>query len=163
MGSRPLTIAIAAAALLVVSLGVDASMNRSLSLDVREDDGAWRTIGSDAPYTHARPVPVEQAGVSAAANDTITLRLRVDNGYPWAYDERYRVFFNGRELASGTLEAGARGEGESVFTVPAKPFWDTMSQRPPGEPAPQVAYAHVEVYVDGKTVYGNFQIHEASA
>jgi hypothetical protein len=162
MGVKPLVVAAVAAVLLVVSIGVDAAMNRTLALDAREDDGAWRAIGGE-PRLETRPVPVGSTIVMAGPDDNVTLRVRVDNGYPFAYDESYRVFFNGREIASGTLRAEPRGEGESVFTVPARPFWDATGRPVPGEPRPNVTYANVEVYAGSRVLYGHFQLQEARA
>lgn len=119
--SRPLAVAVAATALLVVVLGADASMDRSLHVDQRDAGGGWATVASQGEVPerdrYAYPIgPV--AGQPVARNDSIPMRVRVENGYPLAFDETYVVRVNGAEVARGTLAAPARGSGASEFLVP---------------------------------------------
>lgn len=163
MGIQPLAIAAVAAALLVASIAVDASMNRYVELDV-QDDGAFVRVATSEPYTtQARPQPYGEIVVDAGPNDTVTMRVRVDNGYAWGFSETYRAYVNGREVASGTLTAPARGEGEATFTFAASVAWqDFGPRRQPGETSPRTVYPSVEVRAGSEAVYASLTLREAS-
>lgn len=151
MPSRPLVVAIIASVALVALLAADASMNRTLALDQRVGDG-WRTVAAE-PMTHDRPFVA--APDSVAANETLTFRLRVENGHPWSYSESYRVYANGLEVASGTLEAPARGDGESTFNVRAAAA-GAAERGPPGG----AGYLELQVRIDDQYLYAGLEVRQ---
>lgn len=120
--SRPLAIAALAGVLLVLVVGADATMDRSLHVERREDDGAWRALASEGE------VPLEERALAFGPgvvrvedrNATLDLRVRVANGYPWGFDEEYVARVNGAEVARGRVEAPPRSTGTSEFTVPVQ-------------------------------------------
>ncbi|GEM_PF-4482029 len=156
MASRALLVAAIAGVLLVVSIGVDAAMNRSWTLDVQTPEG-WRTLGTQGVSGGPRgaepltPLAVER-------NGTIHLRVTVDNGYVWTYDETYKAFVNGAEVARGTLHAPARSSGTAEFDVPARLAFTDASA--PKGPAP--GGLSLEVHAGSAALYGFLSVQEAS-
>lgn len=165
--SRALTIAVVAIVLLIVSITVDATMNRSYAVDVK-DNGDWRTVAStprgDGRYSVAEPVGY--GSVPVAPNGTVELRLRADNGYPFALDQHYLVRFNGAIAAEGDIHAPARGTGESAFNLSAAKIFaaggPVKGPDAAGAGSPRTASANFDVEVGGKSVYVYFNIQEAS-
>lgn len=159
MGSRALWVAGVAGALLLVVLTVDATMNRTYTIDVHDGTG-WRTVGTDDHQSETRAAkPVAYFGpVNASANDTLRMRLTLDNGYPWSASETFTVTYNDREFARGTVEAAGRSLGEAEFSIPAAPFYASMGASPTKEPATVSAFVNVEV--DGRYVYASFELKE---
>src|SRR5581483_6628648 len=103
MASRALLVAAIAGVLLVVSIGVDAAMNRSWTLDVQTPEG-WRTLGTQGVSGGPRgaepltPLAVER-------NGTIHLRVTVDNGYGWPSGGPYTAWLERRSRGRGSLHA----------------------------------------------------------
>ena len=124
--------ALAAGALLLVVLTVDATMNRTYTVDVHDGTG-FRTIAiepnTNGDFYAARPAVGYFGAINATANDTLRFRLTLDNGYPWSASETFQVDFNGAELARGTISAPARSTGETEFTLPAAPFFAAYPSR----------------------------------
>ena len=164
MASRPLAVAAVASALLVARLVADASMNRAVHVDVREA-GGWRPVASD-PYvfdeTSRAPSPYGRNLLGA--NETVEMRLRVDNGYPWAYGETFRAYVNGVEVASGALYAPARGEGEATFSFSAS---SAAAASEPGSragpDAPAVRSLVLFVEAGDARLEAYFEVQEGSA
>lgn len=134
-------------------------MNRTVILD-RQVGGGWRLVASDPPTYEAKPLePVGRGTERAQANETLEFRLRVDNGYPWSYSERYRVFSNGLEVASGTLEAGARSEGEAAFTVRAEgAHAGEQTKDPSGAAVPVFTSMSIEVLVGNSHLFAYVEV-----
>lgn len=160
MASRPLVVAVVAMGLLVLSVGFEVVFHRSYAVDVQASDG-WLTIGATGsePYTLAKPGETSGgAVVQASRNDTLTFRLRVDNGYPWSHSEDYDVRVNGVIVAEGKLEADARSEGTSTFEVRAAVFFQGAAVEPAR--APGVQFGYLDVQVGSAFVYASFQVQE---
>jgi hypothetical protein len=163
--SRPLAIAIVGMALLAVSITVDVAMNRTYYVDVR-DDGAWRTVGQSASAEHgmARPAYVDApyGSIIVEPNGTLELRLRAENGYPWALSEEYHVIVNGVSAAQGSITAPANGAGESAFTLSAASLLAMGAPTKPVDGSARVSFVYFNVDVDGKAFGANLQVQEAS-
>lgn len=160
MASRPLIVATVAGVLLVALLVADATMNRALFLDVRDGEG-WRQIASDGYHeSDARAHPVGARVVDA--NDTVEMRLRVDNTYAWAYEDTYRAYANGVEIASGIIQAPARGQGEAVFSFAARAAADEAGGRAAPD-APDTRVLFISVDVGGYWLYTDLEVRGASA
>jgi len=162
MGSRALLTAGIAAGLLVVVLVADSTMNRTYALDVQVD-GAWRTL-AEHPYRYdeSRPYVGLNGDLEANRSEEIRFRLRVDNGYPWAMDETFRVYENGDEVASGQVAAPAQGETTAEFTIPADRILGRNAVSPEGEKFP-VGSANIQVDVDGESVNAFVSVREVTA
>ena len=160
--SRPLVVAVTAMALLVASVGFEVLFHRTYQLDVRTDDG-WMTIGTSGdPYGVARPRETQGGGVvRASSDDTLTFRLRVDNGYPWSMSEAYDVRVGGVIVAEGTIAAAGRGDGESTFTVRAATLF-SQSGRSPDVEGKNITFAYVDVAVERVYLSGTFQLEEVA-
>lgn len=157
MASGALVTAGVAAALLVVVLGVDVAMTTTYTLDVWTGT-AWREIVTDPYPMDTFRVGPEQAIVSANASDDVRFRLRVDNGYPWGTKDDYRVLHASEEVATGTIEAGARGSDEEEFTIAA----DRLLRGGGFTGEPKVAgttdvYVSLYVEVDGDPIFSQYQ------
>ena len=129
MASRPLIVAGVAAALLVVVLAADLSFNRSYALDLRQDD-AWVQV-AEFPYSlysEARPV---DDGHRVDPNGTVEMRVRVDNGYPLAFSERFALYVGGTRVGDGIITAPASGAGEAIVTFPASALFRESDPRAP--------------------------------
>jgi len=151
-------VAIVAAALFVVVLSADATMNRTYSVQVETPEG-WREAGTTA--SNYEPYRVGSAEVSANRSDTLRFRLLADNGFLWPLDDTYRVYVNGIEVASGDIDAGARSVGEAEFTLTAERLLSQFG--PASKEAPQFMYASFEVRVGNEVpVYVNVGIREVS-
>ncbi len=151
-GSSSLTVAVVAGILLVVVVGVDASMTRTLELDVETEEG-FSLIATSAEEAAPRGLaPV----VEANRTDEVGFRLSVDNGYAWAYDEEFSVYTGGERIASGTLEAPRSSMGETFFEVSAETFLAATGPRDePGQ-----THASVEVDLEGTWLWGSFILRE---
>ena len=117
MPSRALSVAIGASVLLVAVVAVDASMNRVYHVEAFLE-GRWIQVATHpvTDETYARGYP-SFVTFDVNASDDVRVRLRVDNGYPWAFEERFDVLVNGEYLFDGTLTAAARSEGVAETTV----------------------------------------------
>lgn len=162
--SRPLAIAIAAGALLVVVLVADAQMDRSVHVDARDEQGGWVTLASagevpqDDRYRAMAPAPIRVE----SANSTVTLRVRVENGYPWGYDKAFVAYADGVEVARGRLASGARDSGTTEFTVPVSrvvgsQYGKTMEPTPTGGNGPTY-FANVQVTLGRQQLYAGFSL-----
>lgn len=157
----PLAVAAVAGILLVVVLGVDASMNRTYRLEVQAVDG-WKTV-AEGPVggEHYGRAIYSLAPVTVADNTSVTFRVTVDNGYAWGFSEPYEVLSQGRVVAAGVVEAPARGAGAEQFTLNA------AQVREPGGYGPERATGgellFLELRIDGEYLYGETVIQEASA
>lgn len=120
--TRPLSVALAAAVLLVVVVGADATMDRSLHLDRQDADGAWVTLasGGEIPPEERYKMFADPTVRADDVNATLTMRVRVENGYPWSYDEAFVAYAQGVEVARGRVEAEPRGAGATEFEVPLR-------------------------------------------
>lgn len=153
---RPLTIAAVATVLLVTVLAVDLTYNRTLTLELRQDDG-WVPLSSTGePHDRIGP-----RALRVDANETLTFRLRVDNDMPFAYEEPYRVYHFGTLVAEGTLTAPASEEGVTTFTLNATALIDDGRGGPPTEQ--DIHFASLEVEVGDEMLFGSFEIREAGA
>lgn len=160
MASRPLMVAAVAGALLLVVVGVDASVNRTFALSLRhegEDVVVARSFSEDGPYP-ARPVPAQYF---IDPNSTLLFTLRVDNEYPWAFEEPYHVQVNGRPVADGTLRAGALQSGEATFEVPAGEAFEQPGAD--GRQPPSSSFVNVWVQVGDQSLYADFSIARPEA
>ena len=156
MGVKPLTVAIAAMALLVASVGFEVVFDRTFTLAVETGTG-YAQIGASSRAGYAKPIDTRAGGdVRANESDALRFRLEVDNGYPWSFSEAYDVRVNGIIVAEGILEAPARGAGEATFEVPASAFLAHAPQDVGAIPA------YLEIQVGEEFVSGNFQIQEVS-
>lgn len=156
--STALVTAAAAAALLVVVVGVDAAVNREFFVDV-ESGGGWLTVVSSPPFRQEERVVFE--GVRVNLSQPVEFRLRVDNGYPWAYSEAFRVRDAGVIVNEGRLEAPAGGEGSATFSVPPQRF--TGGQDCPETPAGRCGFVSLGLDVGGTELYVSFPVREASS
>lgn len=162
--SRPLAVALVAAVLLVVVVGADASMDRSVHVDREEEDGAWVTLASAGevpPEEHYRVHPDGGPARVEDRNGTVTLRVRVENGYPWGYAEDYVAYAQDVEVARGRLVAEPRSSGASEFEVPAQRIAGTMEPKPVPENATGRAdtyFGMVEVRVGGRTLFASLRV-----
>lgn len=152
--SRGLIVALSAAVLLILVVGVDASMTRTVELQVEDGDG-WRTIGTTG---EDHPPRLDHAAVEKNRSDEVAFRLTVDNGYAWAYDEAFTVHAMGPQVASGTLTADARGQGEATFQVPVSSLLG-QGDRPMREPWP----VNLETNVGSDWIYASLQIREVAS
>jgi len=158
--SRPLFVAIVAGVALAVSIGVDATINRTYHLSVQEN-GGWRELASD-PYTATKAVPFGPDAVVAGPNDNVTFQLRVENGYPWAASASWEARVNGVSYARGTLDAPGRGEGEATFSIPAKVWWSNgAAPEPKPVGARNTTFGSIEVVVAGHALGAGFTLTEA--
>lgn len=163
--SRPLAIAIVAMSLLVVSVGFEVLVQRTFALDVRVGD-EWRTLAvsetSNDPY---RTTPVGATDpIVANASDTLTFRVRVDNGYPWAYSEHYYVSsWRGSTIADGELTAPGRGYGEATFSLVLGRIMSEGALTPEGGPK-SAGYrsANLNVNLDEVYLSASFDVQEVS-
>ncbi|MEA3199942.1 MAG: hypothetical protein QOE90_1370 [Thermoplasmata archaeon] len=155
--SRPLLVALVAGALLVVSIGADALMNRSYVLEVKDGAGGWHAIATSASEGGvARPVAQPTINVSGAG--AVDFRLRETNGYLWPSSTPWEATVNGASFAHGTLSSPPRGEGEVTFSIPTSTWRDAQ---PKVAGAPPGTFANVEVTAGSAQLYGTFQL-EAS-
>jgi len=148
MTNKALITALVAFGLFVVTIAADASMNRSFALDASDGKGGW-ILGADHGDATSRPTGTPGA-IPYQENDTIDLRLRVENGYPWAFSEAYSVRYNGVEVASGTLQADARATGTSTFR------FDTsrLDSGPQGrDNAVKSAFVYLEITIGSTVIY----------
>src|SRR5687768_6451880 len=167
MGLKPLAVAGAAAVLLALVLGVDATMNRVYTVDIWTGD-AWRAIAEfPQPAEPMRSKPmVGGATVDANRSDTLRFRVTVDNAYWWAFSEDYSVYHDSDEIASGELAAGARSRGEAEFTMPAARVigsggyvTEYREPVPPGTKG-NVTNAGLQVFVGNEQLWPNFNVRE---
>jgi hypothetical protein len=164
--SRALIIAVVGMALLVVSITVDVNVNRAFYVDAK-DAGEWRTVGELGAHEFERPyaTPIGPYGaIVVPPNGSLDMRVRVDNGYPWAYAQHYVVLVNGAQAASGELTAPARGMGEAAFSLPASKLYATAGPdcRGASDVKIKCGYPSIVVMLGTKSVYANVQVQEAS-
>src|SRR5581483_1013613 len=132
-----------AAALLVVSIGADALMNRTYVLEVQDGAGGWHVLARSQP---ARGLAVPAGGlVVNATNGSVAFRLRETNTYLWASSTPWEARVDGASFAHGTLSSPARGEGEATFAVPTSAWSATQTKAPEGAPAGTFASVEVDV------------------
>lgn len=161
MAIRPLTVAAAAAALLVATLVVDASMNREVKLEAR-DGATWRTVLEDPVGEVYRGPPPSYAPLEVDPNGTLEMRVQFDNGYPWTWSEEYAVLANGREIARGHVDAPPRAVGEASFTVPVRDLIDPGAYPAFPKEDQRYAYPSLELVVGSKHHYGNLVLEATS-
>jgi hypothetical protein len=159
----PLAVAAVSGILLMVVLGVDATVNRSYAVDV-EGTGGWQTVAQGPvqdEYAFVR-YPFATGAVEVEDNASVTFRVRGENGYPWAMSERYTVYGSGAVVAEGILTAPARGSGESEFTLDVARLASGPYGQPKlaGDPADRI---YLELRVGGETLYGEVAVREAGA
>jgi len=162
---QPLIVAGVAAALLVVVVGVDVAIDRSFVLELKTAPDEWTQIASTQMHERyvSVPRPYAEAQMPVNRTDTLEFRLRVENDYPWALDERFEVYSHGQKLAEGRLQAPAGGAGQATFEVTVARLMDGQGYMPsPERGAPQLYSLYVEVYVDGQYVSGSFAVREVS-
>ncbi|HVM45646.1 MAG TPA: hypothetical protein VM582_06895 [Candidatus Thermoplasmatota archaeon] len=165
MASSALITAGVAAALLVVVVGIDASMTKTHAIDVWTGTG-WRELARTpmsferAPHSWGAPPTI-----SANASDDLRFRVRVDNSYAWSTTDDFRALLAGEEVASGRIETPARSTREAEFTVSASRYFERGARGPEmvEAGAPPLVYADLMVVVDGKQLFPSFQIREVSA
>lgn len=168
MASTPLLVAGVAAALLVVTLGVDAGMTTTYALDVWTGS-TWRELARmPQTYDGRSSASFGQTTIAANESDDVRLRLRVDNGNFWASAQSFTVLHAGEPVAGGTIEAARRAEAVSEFTVPAERFFGGLSGSERSPPVPQGAaagpfYAELYVEVERVSLYASFNVREVSA
>ena len=148
---------VVAAAALVVIVGVDAALDRTLALDVREE-GGWRTLATQGGEAPSYFQPYRESTVSASRNDSLEFRVRLDNGYPWAFDEAFRVLESGSIVAEGRLTAPAGGEGSATFTVPASRFYRDNVE--PGAPGPRLGHGDLRIETGGTAFHVSVTVQE---
>lgn len=156
--SRSLWVAIAAAALLVLVVAVDASVNRTVRLEVETEQG-WQTItsSSEEPYRRFGG----EVTIEANRSDEVRFRLVVDNEPPWGYEEAYRVRSDAGTVATGTLTAEPGAQGTATFTATVDEL--TGGPRAPlSQESPHRMFANVHVELGGTFLYGSFQVEEVS-
>lgn len=158
---RPLTVAIVAAALFVVVIAADASMNRTFIVEAETAEG-WKEAGRGENALRPRYLHPSAPEISANRSDMIPFRLVADNGFPWPLDETFRAYVNGQEVASGEITAAARATGQAEFTIPASRLLSAYGPAPPsGE---ETVFVNFEVRVgEDEFVYVNVGIREVSA
>lgn len=164
----PLTVATVSAVLLVAVLAVDATMNRTYKLQVQATDG-WKTFAESptGEYEYARPY-ASYAPQTIANNSSVTFRVFAENGYPWALDKPYEVFYQGSLVASGTIEAPARGSGTAEFTLDVErlvaPYYG--AQKPiPDRPGISTDIVFLELRIAGEddSIAGEVYLQEVSS
>lgn len=157
--SRSLWIAAAAAALLILVVAVDASVNRTLELQVDgpSEGRDWQALSSSGedPYRFDRGDVV----VEANRTETVTFRLHVDNELPWRFDETYRLRAGSVSLGSGTLQAAGGGTGIAEVQTTAGELIDA-NHGPRKSPSP--ASVHIEASIGSQTLFGFLTIEEVS-
>lgn len=155
--SRSLWVAVGAAALLLVVVAVDASVNRTFELHVDgpSEGQGWQTLSSSGedPYRFDRGDVV----VEANRTDTVTFRLHVDNELPWGYEEDYRLRAGSTTLGSGSLQAPGGGTGAVEIQTTAGELIDA-NHGPPKSPSP--ASVHVEASLGSQMLFGFLTIEE---
>lgn len=148
--SRGLMVALAATVLLILVVGVDASMVRTVEFEVEDGDG-WATIGSAGDEV---PPRLDRVVVEKNSTDEVAFRLTVDNGYAWAYEEAFVAYTMGSQVASGTLTAEARAQGEATFQVPV------ASLLSPEQPSREDPVVTLEATVGDDWIHGAFTLQE---
>lgn len=155
--SRSLWVAAAAASLLLVVVAVDASVNRTLELQVDgpSEGRDWQTFSSSGEdrYRFDRGDVV----VEANRTETLTFRLHIDNELPWDYDEDYRLRAGSTLLGSGSLKAPGGGTGTAEVQTTAGELIDA-NQGPRKSPSP--ASVHLEASMGSQTLFGFLTIEE---
>jgi hypothetical protein len=156
--SPPLVVAVIAMVLLFGSVTFEVAFQRVYYVDV-ENGAGWQQVGHAGPAGAAGPAPPDR-GLAVAASGNVSLRLRVDNGYPWSYAQHYEATYGGLSIASGDVTARARDTGVATFEVPASTFFQGAAAAP--KIAPNTTFVDLEVRVGDVTVPASFQLQEAS-
>ena len=114
----PLALALIAAGLIVVVVGVDLAFDRAYTLEVQDEDGDWITVATSGqrPYE----APRSSGFVEVNRTDELSFRLATENDYPWALDEGFQVWINGQPVEEGRITAAASSTGEAIFTFPVE-------------------------------------------
>lgn len=163
MVSRPLLVAVVSASLLVVVLGVDIAFNTTYYLDI-EDDGAWVTF---AQFPYPRDGRYEfPPGIDVDPNGTANVRVRVDNGFPWAFSEGFRLYVGNTLVADDVLTAPARGTGAVETSVSGSTLFkdgNPYDPRAVGESVPKSGTAWFRLEIGGDTYEQALFLQEASA
>lgn len=162
MGVKPLAIAIAATALLLVVIGVDVSLTRTLAVDVHTG-AAWRSLVEDPMprEDYARYYPYGVNPVEVNRTDAVRFRVRVENEYPWSFARSYHIYQGGDEVASGELTAPGRSNGTAEFTISADRLLGAPGVRyePSIKEYPTVT-AELRVEIGKTTLYANPSLKE---
>ena len=136
--TRPLLVALAASIALLASVGVDLAYGQTVTLDVM-DQGQWRTVGSAPIESREYPVrstPATDEPLSAGHNDTLDLRVRLDNGYPWPSARTFQLRGDGcydgaRDLATVRVSAPGSASAEQTARVPVKSLGTSFREPKP--------------------------------
>ncbi len=139
---RALAIAGVALVLLVVVIGVDVSMDRTIALDFSTSDG-WVTLAQE-PFSASERIRYSPPP-SVDANGSATFRLVVENEYPWAYSRAFVARSGATVIAEGTLDAPAGGRGVATFTVNASALRADMGPGRLDPPREESAPLHIEI------------------
>lgn len=157
----PIAIAATAAVMLVVVLGTDAMLDRTYVLEVQDAQGEWHTVATGPqgdPYFRGGPYYTGGTSITVADNESVSLRVRGDNGYPWAMSESFQVYAQSFLVGQGTLSAEARGSGSVTFEFNASRAADPYAPKPVD--ARDIVY--LELHVDGQYIAGQIHLQEAS-
>lgn len=122
MGIQPLTVAIAAAALLVLSVAGDLAFDQRVTVEASAPGGARQLLGDttlDARYS--RPGSVVDPFV-ANETDAITFFVRFHNEHPWPSSKSFTMSSDGcyegaTRLAVVDVRAPARGTGDATAEI----------------------------------------------
>lgn len=157
-GLSALQTAILAGVLLVVVVGADAALNRTVSLEVETEDG-WHTLAT-LPPDRASYAP-QGTLVEANRSDDLAFRVVVDNHRLDGFQGTYEVRHQTDRVAEGSLDADALGSDEARFTVPGD---ELLGETGSGGDAPTrpVAGADLVLLVDGQTTRGWLEIQEVA-
>lgn len=153
MRASPLLVAGVAAVLLLVVLGVDATVNRTYRLEV-EDGTGWRTLGTSGEG-HRFPEPPAMPTVDA--NGSVRFRLRADNGWPFAHEQEWVASANGFELARGRLVVPAGGSASAEFEMDPRVVEPPMPPDQPRRVDDERVFVTIEVRLGSEHLYGSLQ------
>lgn len=164
MASGALVTAGVASVLLVVVLGIDATMTTTYAVDVWTGSD-WRELARAPVIYSERPhmAPYGGAIVEVNRSDELRFQVRADNGYPWDTTSTFRVHHMGTEVAKGSFDSPARAEGTHEFTLEAEGLLGgSFSPREPvpQQDAPETVPVDLFVEVEGEELYPYFQLRE---
>lgn len=152
-----LQVAALAGVLLVVVVGADAVLNRTVSLQVETDTG-WQTM-AQLPPTH------DDQGrdgtlVETNRSEDVDFRVVVDNRRLDTFHGEYEIREAGQRLAEGTLQADRLGVDHSTFAVAGETLLDREGPDDRG-PRP-VTGVSLEMLVQGETAHAWLEVREVA-
>lgn len=153
--SPGLWVALAAGALLLVVVAADATITRTVTLSVQDDDGDWHQLAATTDDIYNRPGG--EVVLERNRSDEVTLRVAVDNEPPWAYEEDYVLRSSGRNLASGTLAAEGRSTAADTLTVPVDQLLHEAPQTRGGQ-----QFTDVQLSIGTDHLYSGLSIQEVA-